>query len=100
MKAEDARKLMPSYSFKAKYNDALKTAFKAIEQAAKDDRDSVILATEDDGLWSWGGYDNGERKILYTKVCNHLKELGYDVEWYYEERQFVVMHTIISWKKD
>lgn len=45
-------------------------------------------------FWINGGY-NLDQKWLDVK--NILKGLGYTVDFFYEERQFVDMYTIISW---
>lgn len=45
-------------------------------------------------LWVNGGYSKTED---YKKACKMLTDLGFTVEFFYEERQFVSMFTVVKW---
>lgn len=48
----------------------------------------------DEELWMYGGYNQTED---WKKAVSILKGLGYKVSFFYEERQFVDMYTLIEW---
>jgi hypothetical protein len=45
-------------------------------------------------LWIRGGYNHTEDWKAARKI---LMDLGYTVEFYYNESQFVDMYTLIKW---
>lgn len=49
---------------------------------------------DDRELWIDGGYSQTKEWLLAKQK---LEELGYKVEFYYKESQFVDMYTHISW---
>lgn len=51
-----------------------------------------------DDWWTSAGYgQSSDRKGDWLEACNQLRELGYKVEFFYEELQFVNMYVIVSW---
>tara|TARA_R110000803_G_scaffold98985_1_gene167051 strand:+ start:988 stop:1281 length:294 start_codon:yes stop_codon:yes gene_type:complete len=50
---------------------------------------------EDNELWERGGYATSED---WKEAKATLEGLGYTVTFFYEERQFVNMYTLITWK--
>lgn len=44
--------------------------------------------------WVHGGYSDTPE---YKAACKALRDLGYTVEFFYEERQFVNMYTVVKW---
>ena len=63
----------------------------AIREAAVAKKRKLALT---DRFWVYEGYD---RTADYQKACEMLKKLGYKVSFFYEERQFVDMYTIVEW---
>lgn len=47
-----------------------------------------------ESFWTNGGYS---RTPEWTEACARLLTLGYDVKFFYEERQFVNMYTVVKW---
>lgn len=47
-----------------------------------------------ESFWVNEGYGQTQK---YKEACKILKDLGYKVDFYYAESQFVDMYTIISW---
>ncbi len=45
-------------------------------------------------FWTNGGYS---RTPEWTDGCDRLRKLGYQVDFVYEERQFVNMYTLVKW---
>jgi hypothetical protein len=64
---------------------------KNVEQLAKDGK--RIYRVHDD-FWVNGGYS---KTTDYQEAVAILEELGYKVSFFYEERQFVNMYTVIEW---
>lgn len=62
-----------------------------IEQAAKSKKRGVHLH---DDFWTNGGYQQTED---WKAAVELLKKDGYNVRFFYEERQFVDMYTIVEW---
>lgn len=62
-----------------------------IEEAAKEGKRRIISY---DGFWANEGYS---KTTNYQEAVSILQGLGYKVEFFYEERQFVNMYTIIEW---
>lgn len=60
------------------------------EAAIKKHRQTNLVSS----LWVNGGYSKTED---YKKACKILTDLGFTVEFFYEERQFVNMFTIVKW---
>jgi hypothetical protein len=87
MTAQEARKL-------AGVNEAqenVELALKQIEVAAKDKKREVYLHSD---FWVNGGYS---RTPEYADATKMLEDLGYIVKFFYEERQFVNMYTVVRW---
>ena len=49
---------------------------------------------DDADLWTDGGYNGTEE---WKKAKEILENLGYEVSFFYEEKQFVNMYTLIKW---
>lgn len=52
-----------------------------------------------DESWANGGYGSDRSTLLakqYDEAVRRLKELGLRVRFFYEERQFVDMYTIVE----
>jgi hypothetical protein len=45
-------------------------------------------------FWIKEGYGQTEK---YKSACKILEENGYTVEFFYEEKQFVNMYTVVRW---
>jgi limonene-1,2-epoxide hydrolase len=63
-----------------------------IEAAAKVKRERQVAIHDD--FWVNEGYSQTPD---YKEACTILKGLGYEVEFFYQERQFVDMYTIVKW---
>lgn len=84
--AEDARKLAgPSV------DDHVEEALKVIKEQAEKKQHTATLHSD---FWTRGGYSRTEGWKL---ACKKLTDLGFDVEFFYEERQFVNMYTLVKW---
>lgn len=64
-----------------------------IREACK--RKARVVHIHDD-WWVQCGYSN-DRRNEWLEACNQLRELGFKVEFFYEELQFVNMYVIVSW---
>ena len=64
---------------------------KLIEAAAAAKKSSVALH---DSFWVQEGYQSTND---YKEAVKILEDLGYKVRFFYEERQFVDMYTIVEW---
>lgn len=64
----------------------------SIEEACKRGERELHARTD---LWTTGAYNRTKK---YTEAVAILEGLGYTVEFFYEERQFVNMYTIIRWQ--
>lgn len=62
-----------------------------IREAAEKGQRSVALR---DSFWVQGGYSKTD---AYKQACMVLEGDGYKVRFFYEERQFVDMYTIVEW---
>lgn len=90
--AEQARKLTPR-SLESK----LEILSATIERLAKMGQRSCRTGwehKEDLDLWVNGGYSKTEE---WARAKAILEEYGYKVDFFYEEKQFVNMYTIIEW---
>lgn len=88
--AKEARKLakVPDEDI---IKEQLEYAAKEITDAAKAKRRFVNLTSD---FFVRGGYDLDP---TYKVVVEKLTELGFKVKFFYEERQFVNMYTIVEW---
>lgn len=90
--AEQARKLAGK-TVDEKVDDLLVE----IENSAKQGKRQLRTSWEysgDEDLWVRGGYDKTDEWKAAKKI---LTDLGYTVEFYYNELQFVDMYTLIKW---
>lgn len=71
--------------------DYVEAACEGIRKAAMEKKNMVALVGD---FWCRGGYDNTES---YKQAVKMLEELGFKVEFFYEELQFVNMYTIVKW---
>lgn len=62
-----------------------------IRKAAAAKQRSVALH---DQFWVHEGYS---QTADYKEACEILKKQGFTVKFFYEERQFVDMYTIVEW---
>jgi len=72
-------------------------ALDKIRAAAENKKRTVALH---DDFWVNGGYGSDRSTLLakqYDEAVKQLKELGYKVSFFYEERQFVDMYTVVEW---
>ena len=65
--------------------------FNLIREAAKNKKRSLALH---DDFWSRGGYNRTEE---WRDACGMLSSEGFEVEFFYEEKQFVNMYTVVKW---
>lgn len=88
--AKEARELAGP-TFDEIVEEQLEFAYEQIRLAAENRKREVILHSE---FWTRGGYNQAPE---YQAAINKLKELGFEGEFFYEERQFVNMYTIVRW---
>lgn len=72
-------------------------ALDRVRAAAEKKLRSVSLT---DDFWVNGGYGSDRETALakqYDAAVKQLTALGYKVRFFYEERQFVNMYTIVEW---
>jgi hypothetical protein len=53
-----------------------------------------------DAFWVNGGYGHDRKGLMeqqYDQAKKALESLGYKVWFFYEERQFVNMYTVVEW---
>ena len=72
-------------------SDYVEEACQKIRDAATQKKFEVRLNST---FWETEGYSNTQ---MWRDVKTQLEELGFTVKFYYEERQFVNMGTVISW---
>ena len=84
--AEEARKL--SGITAEEYADG---AFELIRIAASGGKRKITLHGE---FWERGGYSGTPE---WKQACKILEDAGFEVRFFYEERQFVDMYTIVEW---
>ena len=61
-----------------------------IRAAAKEKKRRIVLHD----WWAHQGYSDTKE---YKQACKMLESDGYKVTFFYEERQFVDMYTIVEW---
>lgn len=88
--AKEARDLAGP-TFEERVKEQLEFAYERIKLAAENKHRSVNLTNE---FWSRGGYSGTDE---YKAAVKQLKVLGFEVEFFYEELQFVNMYTIVKW---
>lgn len=71
--------------------ERVNAALLEIKEAAENKKRSVCLHSD---FWTQGGYHETPD---WNEAVKQLKDLGYDVEFFYEERQFVDMYTWVKW---
>lgn len=69
----------------------VEAACESIRNAATEKKNMISLMGD---FWCRGGYDNTES---YKQATKMLEDLGFKVEFFYEELQFVNMYTIVKW---
>lgn len=62
-----------------------------IREAAQQGKRSLALTSD---FWCQGGYSVTPD---WEKACSLLRADGYEVKFFYQERQFVDMYTVVSW---
>lgn len=65
-----------------------------IKLAAKNKQRSLNLTDE---WWSYAGYEGEAKRPDYAECCKLLRDRGFQIDFFYEERQFVNMYVIIKW---
>lgn len=88
--AKEARELAGP-TFEEIVKEQLEFAYERIKLAAENKHRRVNLTNE---FWSRGGYSGTDE---YKAAVKQLKVLGFEVEFFYEELQFVNMYTIVKW---
>jgi lipid II:glycine glycyltransferase (peptidoglycan interpeptide bridge formation enzyme) len=88
--AKEARELAGP-TFDERVKDQLEFAYKEIKTAAENKKRKTVLRSD---FWVRDGYSGTDE---YKAAVKKLKDLGYTVEFFYEERQFVNMYTIVEW---
>lgn len=71
--------------------DHVNLAYDLIRDAANKKMRQVPLTND---FWVRGGYSKTDD---WDKACNILRADGFTVDFFYEERQFVNMYTIVKW---
>ena len=87
MTAHEARKLAGVDDIQEEVDNVIPM----IVKAATDKLREVRLHS---GFWTNGGYS---RTLEWNDACNRLRQMGYEVTFFYEERQFVDMYTVVKW---
>lgn len=87
--ADEARKLAGVH--RQEIEDFLKLADEMITKAAKNGKRSTIVR---DSYVSNSGYRKGEAWNTVKKI---LTDRGFEISFFYEERQFVDMGMTIKW---
>lgn len=77
--------------------EKVESLLEAVKEKAKQKHRFLKTGWEykaDEDIWINGGYSHTEEWREAKKI---LEELGYQVDFFYEERQFVDMYTVIKW---
>lgn len=90
--ANEARDIAKALTLEEQLIEHLDYAYGTIRAAAEQKKFETKLMTE---FWANEGYHNTK---LYKLAVEKLKESGFDVEYIYEDDQFAIMHTNVSWK--
>ena len=69
----------------------LDEALSAVRVAAEKKQREIALHGD---FWAHGGYS---QTADWKSACNSLRALGYEVDFFYEELQFVNMYTTVKW---
>ena len=88
--AKEAKELSGP-TFEERVEEQLEFVYNEIRTSAENKKSQVHLHSE---FWARGGYSNTDE---YKTAVKKLEELGYTVEFFYEELQFVNMYTIVKW---
>lgn len=73
-------------------DDRVEEACEAIRAAASEKKREIIL--RESSFWGVYGHD---KDPVWTETCKRLRNLGFTVDEFYEERQFVDIGTRIKW---
>jgi len=92
--AKEAYDIALSKNEHVNIKEALDYADKEIRKASENGRIEARLGTD---LFVKGGYNNTKE---YKEVKRILEALGFKVEFFYEENQYINMYTIIKWSKE
>lgn len=84
--ADEARQLSGP-----KLNDILEPVYTKIREAASKKQHQIQLHGD---LWTQGGYSTNQ---MWLAAKQQLESDGYKVSFYYNERQFVDMYTVVEW---
>ena len=71
--------------------DHVDDALILIKSAAEKKQRTTSLTSS---FWVSDGYSRTEK---YKKACKQLEELGFKVDFFYQENQFVTMYTVVEW---
>ena len=71
--------------------DRVRAAYELIRAAAEKKQHEVHLKSE---FWTRGGYRKDKE---YLEAVSILEQDGFEVLFFYEERQFVDLYTIVKW---
>lgn len=71
--------------------DHVDDALVLIKSAAEKKQRTTSLTSS---FWVNDGYGRTEK---YKKACKQLEELGFKVDFFYQENQFVTMYTVVEW---
>lgn len=71
--------------------DHVDDALILIKSAAEKKQHTTSLTSS---FWVTDGYGRTEK---YKKACKQLEELGFKVDFFYQENQFVTMYTVVEW---
>ena len=83
--AQEARKLAgPTVQ------ERVDEVYPLIREAAEKGERSIALH----GWWAHEGFGG---TVEYKQACKILEDDGYKVKFFYEERQFVDMYTVVEW---
>lgn len=88
--AQEARELAGP-TFEKQVQEQLDFAFEHIKRAAENKKRKTVLNS---AFWTHGGYYGSD---AYKAAVKQLEELGFEVEFFYEELQFVNMYTVVEW---
>lgn len=89
--AEKARQIVGSPQVEKSVQDHVDDALKLIEACAT--KKKRVAALHGD-FWAHEGYS---KTASYMEAVKTLEDLGYGVEFFYEDRQLVDMYTTVKW---
>lgn len=98
MKAREARNLSDRNNPEKRMDAVISSLLESIKKVAEDGKYRLATGYQhkpDHDIWVNGGYIKSPE---WKEAKKRLEDLGYTVSFFYEERQFVDMYTLITWE--